>query len=308
MLIIPLVASALALATPLDAYRDGATGSDERQRMVQAGDPPPPFEEGFEDDAPPRIPNADRLAPDEGADLEEPAPAEEPTVEEPPPPALSNVLAPDELEPERSPARERRGDRDGEASGMDPFLLGAVQVGTGVAVCTACGVGSMCVSCLLTPLAAIPFVGTLVGGVLCAGTGAAIGGAETLVGNLFGEEDVSFLWPVLAGAGVGAAYGVLSLGLGAATFALGGSIGETEIPGLPDNVSLPDLPTVGGVLGVVLTVLNVGLCVGTCVALPVVPAIVYALVSEPEDAPDDAIVLEEIEGPALARVSTAIAF
>lgn len=298
MLSVALVVSTLALATPVEPL-DPVVGSPVEAVLAQADalPPPPPVEEGFDTEAPPP-----------------PPPPDEDLKQAPPPDVEGDGVY---EEPEES--QERRRKRGDESEGLDPMLTGAAQIGAGVATCAVCGLagtGISCVVSLLTlPLAAIPFLGTLVSGALgltlCSATGGAVGAVEAAVGNLIGEEEAGYFWPMAAGAGVGAAYASLSLVIALVQTALGVASG-TATPPLPGTPTGPNpLAAATTPLSVVFGLATIGLCTVACLATPIVPAVVYGMVAVPKGSDELTVredTREEVGGPARTRVASAMPF
>lgn len=311
VLLVGLAFSSSVLATSETSETSMHAPEADGRALAQAadpfGDPPPP-------PPPPEVSEDGRLHESLEDAFEDPAPPPPDAVVPPaaavdPSPALEEDDEPVEDEEPARPKRKRRRSSDEEgAGGLDPLLTGAAQVGVGAVtglVCCAGATGLTCVTTALTaPLAAIPFLGTLISGIVtlgaCTSTGAAVGGVEAVVGNLIGSEEASILWPAAAGAGVGAAYGAVALVLGLAQAALTNSTG-TLLP----NETL----AVTGPIGFALSLLTLGLCAATCVAIPVVPAVVYAMTAEPKvpDA-DGGYARGEMDPPASAQVASSIAY
>lgn len=331
-LLLTLAYSFGALATPLSAPDEPAEAT-KRLGIAQVGDPPPPppppveepddrLEESFEDDEPPPAPRPPVEEPlgspgEEAFGDAAPPPVPPPPAATPPAPTPAPDVAaePPPRAEERGPAsaaperkRSRRRVRE-QPSGLNPVLTGVAQVGAGVATCALCTVGSASAACMLSlvtaPLMAVPLVGTIVSGVvslgLCTATGAAVGGVETLTGNLLGAEEASFLLPVAAGAAVGAAFGVGNLALNLGSEALGAGAGLSRDPSNPLGTAA------GDPVSSLISIVGCGLCVGACVAIPVLPAVVYAFVAEPK-VTADTTVRDELQPPGNPRLASAIAY
>lgn len=266
---------------------------DEDRLEEDFGDPPPP---------PPLEPEGE-----EGVDPADPvgdAPAlPPPTVEETP----DAPRADDD-------DRDRDRDRDDDDEGGNPVLIGLMQYGAGfgtLAGCTAVGTtgiccGLVCINPLLTPFAfSLPLLGSCISAAsfvaLGAGSGAAAGAVEALIGDTFGEDDVEvgLLWPTVATAGTGA--GLMAL-MGAASL---GSAILTPTFGAPQpgniNFATP--------LSCLLSTTSLLLCGAFCVGTPIVGLLTYGtLASSAEGSQRDREVMLAPRVPAVALATPAMAF
>lgn len=244
----------------------------------------------------------------------EPSSSDEPTVAAALAPEAAVTAVEGEGTVEETQSRRRRARRQPRSEGLDPMLTRAAQVGVGVGTCAICG-GLSCltstgVGFVLTPLLVVPLLSTFVIGglevLLCGATGAAVGGAETLTGNWLGREEADFLWPVLAGAGVGAGSSALLLGVNVASYALNlGADAPTLEPGAPVDPNAVLAAT--NPLAAALSLAALGVCTAGCIAIPVVPVLVYGLVAEPKAA--EGVRVDGQESPLpKAAVRTAMAY
>lgn len=132
-----------------------------------------------------------------------PAPEVAPPAPEvaPPPPEVAPPAAEAAPPPPPTPAPTPKPDAAGKfvPAGMDPIVVGGVQV--------AAGTGACCVGCCVSApfnllLGFIPIVGSLAAGILTSViAGVLIGGTETFVGDFLGKQRAPMLWPVVAAGG-----------------------------------------------------------------------------------------------------------
>jgi hypothetical protein len=182
----------------------------------------------------------------------------------------------------------------GSSSGMDPILTAALQYGAGCGTEVGCCVLSVPVSLVLgfasVALIAVPVLGPflvfgaslLVNVLTAAGTGAAVGGVETLLGNLLGSQDGNYLWTILAGigacCGISAINTLISLVVNTLVFGnpvggLGGSVGP-----------IPNTASPAGSLAILASFVSLGVSVVGAVATPAIVAGVYMMTAEDKSA------------------------
>lgn len=312
MLAASLTLSLLAFAATLDAPSMALSPSSPSlaQDEGEPAPPPPPDTLG---DAPPAAEDSvadDSVGEDMGAPPPSPPPAPGVT-----PPAGARVVEPEaDAKGPRARMKERRRQRQAEADGLDPLLTTAAQIGAGTLTCGLCALGACGVSTIggftlaTLGVAAIPFVGILASGALdaflCGTVGATVGGVEAFTGNLFGQEEGSLLWPVLAGAGVGVGASAVFTGVSLTVAALNLSTPPpTRAPG--ETSDLNQLLAATNPVALVLNLVALGVCVAGCAAIPIVPAIVYSMTAEPKGTTTAALQPPVMPSPNPARTAMA---
>jgi hypothetical protein len=164
--------AARAFERYLEAQPDASNREDvealiAEERAAAAPAPPPP--------SPPALPPVDApLEPPPLSAETAPAPAPGDAVGAPPPDAASP-----------------------QSAAWDPAITATAQAGAALAVCGA----GCCLTCLPWTVvsAAVPVVGTALGGLVAAGVvGAAVGYVTTWIGDAFGGRRAAAVWPVVA--------------------------------------------------------------------------------------------------------------